>query len=129
MWKAPNRPNHEITQPFCSGIVSVYSVRDTAVTGYRPKETLTLKLSLRYDERRLGIQRYYDAMQNQIQVERVLRVPRAGNINSQDVAITEDGRQYRIDLVQDASGVYPPSLDITLTKIEQEYEVEGNDMV
>lgn len=129
MWKAPNRPNHEITQPFCSGIVSVYSVRDTAVTGYQPKETLTLKLSLRYDERRLGIQRYYDAMQNQIQVERVLRVPRTGNINSQDVAITEDGRQYRIDLVQDASGVYPPSLDITLTKIEQEYEVEGNDMV
>lgn len=88
-----------------------------------------LKLSLRYDEQRLGIQRYYEAMQNQVQVEHVLRVPRAGNVNSQDVAVTEDGRQYRIDLVQDVPGVYPPSLDITLTKVEQEYEVPKHDMV
>lgn len=88
-----------------------------------------LKLALRYDEQRLGIQRYYAAMQNQVQVERVLRVPRAGNVNSQDVAVTEDGRQYRIDLVQDVPGVYPPSLDLTLTKIEQEYEVGEHDMV
>lgn len=129
MWKTPNRPTNQVTQSYNDGIVKIYNVGDIAKPGYRPAEGLTLKLTLRYDEQRLGIQRYYEAMQNQIQVERVLRVPRAGNINSQDVAITEDGKQYRIDLVQDASGVYPPSLDITLTKIEQEYEVEGNDMV
>lgn len=51
-----------------------------------------------------------------------MRVPRYGGITNQDVAITEDGRQYRIDLVQNAD-VYPPSLDLTLAKIEQEYEV------
>ena len=46
-----------------------------------------------------------------------------GIITNQDVAITEDGRQYRIDMVQTAQGIYPASIDITLAKIEQEYEV------
>ena len=86
---------------------------------------LTRKATLRYAERRLGIQRYYDALQNQIQVERVLRVPRAGNVTSQDVAITEDGRQYRIDLVQSVDEVYPPSVDLTLSKVEQEFKAEN----
>ena len=31
--------------------------------------------------------------------------------------------QYGIDLVQRAEDVYPASMDLTLTKIEQEYEV------
>ena len=130
-WETPFRPrtDNRVTQNFCDGVVTVYAVTDTARPGYQPKPGLTKKVSLRYEDQRLGIQRYYDAMQNQIQVERVLRVPRHGNINNQDVAITEDGRQYQIDLVQSTVDVYPPALDITLTKIEQEYEVPEDDMV
>ena len=123
MWKAPTRPkDNGITQPYTSGLVTIYTVTDSARPGYQPVQTLTQKIQLRYEEQRLGIQRYYKAQQNQIEVERVIRVPRAGRITNQDVAITEDGRQYRIDLVQNAD-VYPPSLDLTLAKIEQEYEV------
>jgi len=132
-WKAPFRPrtDNRVTQNFYDGIVTVYAVTDAANPGYQPKPKLVQppKAVLRYDEQRLGIQRYYEAMQNQIQVERVLRIPRYGNITNQDIAITEDGRQYRIDLVQNVSEVYPSSVDITLTKIEQEYEVPENDMV
>ena len=58
-------------------------------------------------------------MQNQIQVERVIRGPRAGQVTSQDVAETEDGRRYRIDLVQTVDGVWPPSQDLTLVKYQQ----------
>lgn len=123
-WKAPYRPRTDngVTQNFCDGVVKIYAVTNSAEPGYQPVSELTLKCTLRYEEQRLGIQRYYEAQQNQIEVERMIRVPRAGSITNQDVAITEDGRQYRIDLVQNAD-VYPPSLDLTLAKIEQEYEV------
>lgn len=123
MWKEPYRPADEITQEFNDGLVTVYAVANVAKPGYKPAEGLTKKVSLRYSERRLGIQRYYSSLQNQIQVERVIRVQRTPGINSQDVAITEDGRQYRIDLVQLADGIYPPSVDLTLARIDQEYEV------
>ena len=120
MWTAPFRPSGQITQDYNDGIVHVYSMEDRAAPGYAPKPTPTLKISLRYAERRLGIQRYYEAMQNQIQVERVIRVPRSAiQISNQDMAQTEDGRRYRIDMVQSADGIYPPSLDLTLAKIEQ----------
>lgn len=120
--KAPYRPNNEVTQDFNDGVVTVYEVTDSAPPGYQPKPTLVQppKAVLRYEERRLGLQRYYEAMQNQIQVERVIRVPRAGGVTSQDVAETEDGRRYRIDLVQTVDGVWPPSQDLTLVKYQQE---------
>ena len=124
-WKAPYRPSNEVTQGYNSGVVTVYAVTDSARPGYQPVEQLTEKIKLRYEEQRLGIQRYYNAMQNQIQVERVIRVPRAGQITSQDVAETEDGRRYRIDLVQTVDGVWPPSQDLTLVKYQQEEGQNG----
>ena len=124
-WKAPYRPSNEVTQGYNSGGVTVYAVTDSARPGYQPVEQLTEKIKLRYEEQRLGIQRYYNAMQNQIQVERVIRVPRAEQITSQDVAETEDGRRYRIDLVQTVDGVWPPSQDLTLVKYQQEEGQNG----
>ncbi len=123
MWKAPNRPRHEITQGYGDGVVTVYAVQNTAAPGYRPQEGLVKKITLRYEEQRLGIQRYYSGRQNQVEIQRVLRVPRAGDVSTQDVAITQDGKQYRIDLVQAVTDVDPPSVDLTLAKIEQQYEV------
>lgn len=123
MWKAPNRPRHEITQGYGDGMVTVYTVQNIAAPGLRSQEGLVKKITLRYEEQRLGIQRYYSGRQNQVEIQRVLRVPRAGNVSTQDVAITQDGKQYRIDLVQAVTDVYPPSVDLTLAKIEQQYEV------
>ena len=39
--------------------------------------------------------------------------------------MTEDGRQFRVDMVQNVTDVYPASLDLTLAKIEQEIEVSA----
>lgn len=120
-WKAPGRPNHEITQPFNSGIVNIFTIKDTARPGYRPIAELTPLLSLRYQERKLGIQRYYEGRQNQIEIERVIRVPQSNTrITNQDIAVTEDGSEYRIDLVQAVEDIYPPCWDLTLARIEQE---------
>lgn len=127
MWKAPNRPNREISQTYNDGILTVYSVTDEAEPGEVPRERLSEKIVLHYAEQQLGITRYYQAMQNNVSIERVLRVPRHGVITNQDVAITEDGQQYRIDMVQSVEAVFPPSYDLTLAKVTQNYEVQ-NDM-
>ena len=129
MWKAPNRPRHEISQTFNDGIVQIYTAENRADPGYQPVEELRLKISLRYEERRLGIQRDYLARQNQVRIERVLRVQRAGDVSNQDVAITEDGQRYRIDLVQVVEGVYPPSVDLSLVLWEQRREEAACELV
>ena len=123
MWRAPNRPNHEITQSYNDGLVSIYSVTDGAAPGYRPVPMLVFKERLRYQERYLGINRLYSGQQNQVDIQRIVRVLKVPGVSNQDVAITEDGRQYRIDSVQDVINAYPPSLDLTLATVEQKYEV------
>lgn len=122
-WRAPHRPDNEITQEMNSGVVKIYSVEDSAQPGYQPKPSLTLKLTLRYEEQRLGINRLYLSRQNQAEVEKVIRVPRQDSISNQDVAILENGSQYSIDYAQTVQDVYPLCLDLSLVKIEQNYEV------
>ena len=124
-WRAPHRPDNEITQEMNSGVVKIYSVEDSAQPGYQPKPTLTLKLTLRYEEQRLGINRLYLSRQNQAEVEKVIRVPRQDSISNQDVAILENGSQYSIDYTQTVQDTYPPCMDLSLVKVEQNYEVPG----
>lgn len=108
-------------------MVTVYAVTDSGPPGGLPVEKPVKKAVLRYEERRLGLQRYYEARQNQVEVERVIRTPRLRGVSSQDLAVTEDGQQYRIDLVQSAADVYPPSMDLTLVRIAQKYDVSKLD--
>lgn len=125
MWRAPNRPNHEITESYNDGVVNIYSVQDGAAPGYRPVPVLVLVKRMRYQERYLGINRLYSGRQNQVDIQRIVRVQKVPGVSNQNVAITEDGQQYRIDSVQDVIGAYPPSLDLTLATVEQKYEVRA----
>ena len=115
--------DRRITQSYRDGVVRIYTVTDAAQPGYQPKPALTLAETLFYQERRVGLQRYYTSKQAQVQVERVIRTQTRPAVNPQCVAVTEDGVQYGIDLVQQVVDVYPASMDVTLTKIEQKYEV------
>ena len=123
MRKAPTRQNNDITQQYNSGVLTVCALTDAAQPGYKPILKLTPKAALRYEERRLGITRLYQSRQTQVEIERVVRVQRGPDISPQDVAITEDSRQYRIDTVQAVMGAWPPSLDLSLVRIAQVYEV------
>lgn len=122
MRKTPFRPTNEISQQYNDGVVKIYTVTDSAEPGRQVKEKLELKYTLAFEERALGINRLYLSRQNQAEVERVIRVQRV-NISTQDVAITHDGKQYRVDTVQAVQGVYPPSLDLSLRAVEQKFEV------
>lgn len=115
-WRAPRRPEHKITQDYNDGMVTILTVSDEARPGYQPVEKLTEAVKLPYAQRKVGLYRYYQAKQNQTRVQRVLRVPEPGiyEITNLDKARTENGRLYRIDLVQPVPDVRPPSLDLTL---------------
>lgn len=120
--KEPFRPRKEaeISQAYNDGVVRIYFEEDTAGSGYMPSPQPTLLITLCYQERKLGIRRYYDAKQNQIHIERVIRVPKpTQEITSQMIAKTEDESTYRIDLIQSVPDVYPPSLDLTLAVYTQ----------
>ena len=57
----------------------------------------------------------------------MIRTPRHGQITNQDVAVTEDGRTYRIDLVQTVDNVWPASVDLTLVRYDQIPDVSDSD--
>ena len=121
--RTPFRPRErdEITQNFNDGLVTIYTVTDGAASGYVPEPVLTELVTLCYQERKLGIKRYYSAKQNMIHAERVIRVPRSSafTIDNQNIAETEDGKKHRIDLVQIVPDVYPPCQDLTLVDYYQ----------
>lgn len=117
MWKQPNRPSREISETYNDGVVKIYSVSDEASPGSMPKEEKTIMYTLCYREMRMGITRYYTAYQNHQQVERVIRIPKVDKITNQCRAVDEHDIEYQISLTQTVDDVYPPSLDITLSKV------------
>ena len=124
MYQKPNRPVHDITQPFNSGIVKIYKTENSAQPGHKVAEQLKNNpVTLRYDEQRTGVTRYYAAKQANIQIERVIRCPAVPGIDTQDVAVTENGLQYRIQQIQTVDSIWPACIDISLSKIVQRLEV------
>ena len=122
MWKAPDRKKGEVSQSLNDGIAGIFRVEDGGAAGDRPKQGLKEKFVLRFAEQRLGINRLYQGRQNQVEIARVIRVQKAGEISTQDVAVI-GGTQYRIDTVQAVPEVFPACFDLALVRITQEYEV------
>lgn len=119
----PYRPTHDVSQPFNSGVATVYFVKDQARPGYQPVEKLQKKARVRFESQRLGISRYYSGRQNQIEIDRVIRIPAACAITNQDVVILHTGEAFRIDMVQEVMDARPKCCDLTLVRYTQKYEV------
>lgn len=129
-WKAPYRPNNTVSQMFNDGLVSLYDVADAAEPGYKPVRDLTLKVTLAFEEQRVGVARFYRSAQAQARIEKVLRVPQSGvPIKAQDAAtVTGSDLVYRIEQVQSVPDVYPASLDLALSCPDQDAMKEGADL-
>lgn len=118
----PWRPDNQISQTFNSGVCTVYSQRDTARAGYKPRPEMEPKAFLRFEEQRVGLNRFNEFKQRDIEVERVIRVPHgpAAQIPTPKDVVSSDGQVfYRVELVQTVPGVFPPSLDLTLVRLVQ----------
>lgn len=107
---------------FNDGICGIYSIENTAAPGDRPTEHLIEKYKLRFRWHTVGMSRYYEAMQAQVNITNAVDVPLRVDVNPQDVAVI-DGRQYRIMQKQEKRDTRPASMLLTLTDIEEAYEL------
>jgi len=111
-------------QTFNDGIVNIYTAGNISTPGNMPKEGLTSKVGpLCYEERTVGLGRYWTAMQNQVKVQQVLRTQRINSVSTQDVAIL-NGEQYKIVQVQYPKDIEPPCMDLSLERLEAKYEIK-----
>ncbi len=109
---------------FNDGLVTIYGVENRAAPGKKPAEALLRKGTLRYQRRTVGIRRHYAALNAGAKVDLLLRVPYRPEVSAQDVAVpVPDGRQYRITLVQVPEDVTPPVMDLTLERLERNYDL------
>lgn len=120
--KMPFRAGNEISQTYNDGVVKLYAISDQAAPGYQPKIESSIKHTVPFAERVLGINRVFLGRQNRVEISRVLRIPRI-DVSTQDLAQTHDGRWYAIKLVQSVEGVKPPSVDISLEAMTHDVEV------
>lgn len=114
------------SQTFNDGLCGIYVVTDAAPPGKKPVEKLELKGKLRYAERTVGMNRFTQFLQNDVEVSMVIRVPRKIEISTQDVAVPDcryPHRQFRVVQVQYPQDVTPGCMDLSLSRIEEVYAV------
>ena len=114
-------------QSFPDGIVSIYKVGDVSLPGDMPIDGLILKQTLCYEERTVGMGRYYAAMQNNVKVDSVIRCPEVKGLSEKAtdilVAVLIDGFQYKVMQIQYPKDVNPPSMDLTLERLGEGYAI------
>lgn len=114
-------------QTFNDGVVYIYSVGNISEPGNMPKEGPTLKVGpLRYQERTVGMSRYWAAMQTQARIDLVLRMPQLRSVSLHDVVVPVDGDQYRIVQIQYPNDMESPVMDLSLQRLEAAYDITGH---
>lgn len=112
-------------QTFNDGILNIYTVGNTAKNGNMPKEELTYKIGpLRYEERTVGMSRYWTAKQANVKVSQLLRVPRRDTVNTDDIAVLSNSMQFRIIQIQYPKGTDIPVMDLSLEKAGVNYPIK-----
>ena len=103
------------TQTFSTALI--YEVQYATPGCPRYKETV------RYKERTVGLTRRNFARQDNVVIRYVLRCPLLRDVSAQDVAIPNDGKQYRIWDVQYPEDINPPVMDLTLEELNPVYDI------
>lgn len=85
---------------FDDGIVEIYKTDNGADPGNMAQEVLTYKASSYFAFSALGLQRIYTALQAKQQIEAVIDLPDWQDIQVHDIAVMENGLQYKIQTVQ-----------------------------
>lgn len=109
---------------FDDGILTIYTVTNTAQPGQMPVEGLEEKEKYYYGFDTLGINRYYTALQAQQQIEAVVNVPGWGDIAATDICALDNGDQFRIVMRQatlDDNGLRITKL--SLERINEKYAI------
>lgn len=111
-----------------TGIATLYHVTETAVDGGMPTRKLSSFFHTYFADRRIGITRIYAAKGVKKRIDRVIRIEYTEDVLADDIAILDDGKQYRIDIVhqvEDENDLY--CTELTLERLETYYDVPVED--
>lgn len=111
------------TQTYNDGVLTIYRVTNIAEAGNKPKDEIEKIEDLRYDEKTVGMSRFYTGLQVKRKIELLLRTQRRDTVKADQIVIPNDGQQYRIIQVQYPKDVSPASMDLSLERVESTYEI------
>lgn len=111
---------------FDDGILTIYSIKNGAEKGAKPIYLLAEKSKHYYGYDNIGLNRYYLALQADQEVSAVVNIPQWQDISAKEICALDDGKQYRILMVQ-------PTLDednlritkLTLERMGENYAVQS----
>ena len=99
---------------FSDGVCSIYT------KDYDDNKIVPNKYtSLGFNNRILGFKRYFEAAANQIEINRVIRIPNVPGITNYDFVEIDEGLgiiNYGVKMVQIIYDTNPLSIDLTLDK-------------
>ena len=122
--RQPFRPrNEQIVQTYNDGYVDIFDTADGAQVGYQPKVKALHVLRLPYEKQYLGINLVYQSRQNHAEIVKKLRIPEAP-VRVFQLVRDQFGQWLEISLIQNADGVMPPSLDLSLKAVTADVEVQ-----
>lgn len=118
----------QIDQQYDDGVIKVYGTKDISAPGeYENIQTVVKHSRVCYQDRTVGYNRFMQGRQIDMEISRLIRIPKLSDIHTFDVIETEDGEQFQIEQIQRPSEVYPASLDLSLSIVKQRVEVVVDD--
>lgn len=103
------------------GILTLYSLVNTAAKGDKPLEKLVKVGEAYYAERTVGYNRIYAAMGANERIDILVRCYNTDIPYSAKYVVLEDGEQYQISVKQKI--VDEDATDLTLVRVEKYYDV------
>lgn len=120
-------PKQTRTQTYNDGLCQICEVANIASPGEMPRDGLREKVELRYEERTVGMNRFWTAMQAHSRIDFLIRTPQIRSVSVHDVVVLPGDEQYEIKQIQYPKDVEPPSMDLSLTRLETRYDRGGDD--
>lgn len=108
---------------FDDGQVELYTITNTAAAGDMPREGLVYGTSYWYEERTVGITRFYAALKTDVKLEMLIRIWRDKSIDTSQICKIDD-IQYRIVQVQhllNEDGL--EVTDLSLERLGEAYDI------
>lgn len=102
------------------GLLTIYSVENTASKGLKPVMQLVEQTTAYYEERQVGVTRMYAALGANRRIDALLRCFNTDIVEGM-VVIPNDDYQYQVDSIQKVIG--KDAIDITLVRVEKLYEI------
>lgn len=114
-------------ESLADGYVQIYAVKNVAAEGDRPREGLSQIVSLPFDYKTVGYNRYWKAEQADVKISAVISVPYRPQISTQEIAVIGT-TQYYIRQVQRIKDTRPETLKLSLEKVVENYEIENPEL-